>query len=91
MFSKVMRNDFDMQRNYRNLWQDDFVAKLPVSISALSQFHPVFYIKGGKKMAGKQTLSVCSLALQNNAFYFSYNISSTVEPPLSVHPLLSGQ
>ena len=67
MFSKVMRNDFDMQRNYRNLWQDDFVAKLPVSISALFQFHPVFYIKGGKKMAGKQTLSVCSLALQNNA------------------------
>ena len=49
MFSKVMRNDFDMQRNYRNLWQDDFVAKLPVSISALSQFHPVFYIKGGKR------------------------------------------
>ena len=61
MFSKLMRNDFDMQRNYRNLWQNDFVAKLPVSISALPQFHPVFY------MAGKQTLSFCSLDyLQNN-------------------------
>ena len=82
-----------MQRNYRNLWQDDFVAKLPVSISALSQFHPVFYIKGGKKMAGKQTLSVCLFALQNNAFYFSYNISSTVHikrPPTVKRSVIKG-
>ena len=32
MFSKLMRSNFDMQRNYRNLWRNDFVAKLPLSI-----------------------------------------------------------
>ena len=49
MFSKVMRNDFDMQRNYRNLWQDDFVAKLPVSISALSQSILFSISRAGKR------------------------------------------
>ena len=70
MFSKLMRSNFDMQRNYRNLWRNDFVAKLPLSILP----------------AGKLRLH-CRIM----HFYSSFNISSTVEPPLSDHPLLSGQ
>ena len=55
-----MRNDFDMQRNYRNLWQDDFVAKLPVSISALSQASCFLY--QGREKDGGKTNTECLLA-----------------------------
>jgi len=90
MFSKLMRNEFDMQRNYRNLWQNDFVAKLPVSISALPQFHPVFYMARKRWWQNKHR-AFARWIICRIMHFISLTISSTVEPPLSVHPLLSGQ